>query len=189
MRRAGAVLPALAAMLLACAAPTHLDQGWYIDGVLVPDERWRAHDGAFLAMLLITDDAESLYDFWNTKPGNVPVSPVSKVAPGASVEAVVFFVGCKPDSQGNCHIWGTATVIAPDGRLLADRIEIPLWVGRPPPPHPALGISEHGVGMTDERLPGSYTSRMIVTDRIGDREVPLERELTIVQYARRPTSR
>ena len=179
MSRLGAVLLALAAMLLACAAPPQVDQGWYVNGAPVPDEPWRAHDGPFLAALVITDDAESLYEFWNTKPGNVPVSPVTKIAPGTSVEAVVFFIGCETDSQGNCDIRGSATVIAPDGRLLADRIEVPLWVGRPAPPGGALGISEHGVGMTDERLPGSYTFRIVVSDRIGNREVPLERELTI----------
>jgi hypothetical protein len=179
MSRIGAVLLLLAAVLLACAAPPEVGQGWYVDGAPVPDEPWRAHDGPFLAMLVITDDPESLYKFWNTKPGNVPVSPLANVAPGASVEAVVFFIGCESDSRGNCDIRGKATVIAPDGRLLADQIEIPLWVGRPAPPGRALGISEHGVGMTNERLPGLYTFRLVVSDRIGNREIQLERGLTI----------
>jgi hypothetical protein len=132
-------------------------------------------------MLLLTDDPDSVYDFWNTKPGHVPVSSITEIAANASVEAVVFFVGCAPDPQGNCGVWGTATVTSPDGSLLADRIEVPLWVGRPPPPGQALGISERGVGMSNESLLGSYSFRMVVTDRIANRQVSLEQELTIVQ--------
>ena len=53
MSRLGAVPLALAAMLLACAAPPQVDQGWYVNGAPVPDEPWRAHDGPFLAALVI----------------------------------------------------------------------------------------------------------------------------------------
>jgi hypothetical protein len=155
--------------------------GWYVDGVLVADEPWRGHNGPFLAMLILTDDPKSVYDFWNTKPGNVPIPSTSKVAPGASVEAIVFFVGCEPDPRGNCSVWGTATVISPNGSLLADRTEVPLWVGRPPPPGRALGISEHGIGMSNESLPGEYTFRIVVKDRVARRQVSLEQKLSIVQ--------
>jgi hypothetical protein len=170
----------LLAACLACASPSD-DQGWYVDGVPVADNPWRGHDGPFLAMLVLTDDPESVYDFWNTKPGNVPASSITHIAPGASVEAIVFFVGCEPDRHGNCGVWGTATVRSPDGSLLADGMEVPLWVGRPPPPGRALGISEHGIGMSNESLPGSYIFRMVVTDRIANRQVSLQRELTIAQ--------
>ena len=180
MIRTGALFLPLVAAYLACASPTD-DRGWYVDGVPVADEAWRGHDGPFLATLILTDVPETIYDFWNTKPGNVPVVSITKIAPNTGVEAVVIFAGCKPDHQGNCGVWGTATVISPAGSLLADRIEIPLWVGRPPPPGRALGISEHGIGMRNESAPGSYIFHMVVTDRIADRRVSLKQELTIMQ--------
>jgi hypothetical protein len=180
MSRAGVLFLSLVAACLACASTVD-DHGWYVDGVRVADESWRGHDGPFLATLILTDDPKSVYDFWNTKPGNVPVPSITSIAPDTSVEAVVFFVGCEPDPQGNCGVWGTATVISPNGSLLADRVEVPLWVGRPPPPGRALGISEHGIGMSNESLPGSYVFHMVVTDRVANRQVPLEQELTIVQ--------
>jgi hypothetical protein len=181
MSRGVLVITSLAFALAACAQPAPNDHGWRVNGVRVPDEPWRAHDGPFLALLFITDDAQAIYEFWNTQPGNVPVEPVASAAPGVAVEAVVMFVRCQPDRDGNCNVWGTASVIASDGRVLASETEVPLWVGRPPPQGDALGISEHGVGLVVESFPGSYTFRMVVTDRVADRQVSLAQELAVAQ--------
>jgi hypothetical protein len=155
--------------------------GWSVDGVLAPDEPWRGHDGPFLAQLVLTDDAKALYEIWNTKPGNVPMRPTVHAAPGTHVETVVLFVHCQPDRDGNCSVWGEATVEASDGRVLADGIEVPLWVDRPPPPGDALGISEHGIGLVVADFAGSYTFRVVVTDRVAGREVALAQELAVAR--------
>ena len=173
----------LALVSLACASPSANDYGWYVNDVLVSDEPWRSHDGPLLALLFITDEvkAEALYDFWNTEAGNVPIEGITTVAPGVAVETVVVFAGCEPDDEGNCAVWGTASVVTGAGRVLAEQIEVPIWVGRPPPQGASLGISEHGVGTVTDRFAGSYTFRMVVTDRVAEREVPLVRELVIAQ--------
>ena len=168
-------------VLVSCATAAPQDHGWHVNGVPVPDEPWRGHDGPFLALLLVTDDAKALYEFWNTKPGDVPVQPIARAAPGTNVETVVFFSHCQPDRRGNCDIWGTATVETTDGRVLASRTEVPLWAG-PPPPGEALGISEHGVGLIVGDFSGSYRFRIVVTDRVANRRVVLTQWLAVGRF-------
>ena len=176
MRRSALLL--LAAML-GCAAPTPDEQGWDINGVLASDEPSRGHDGPFLAMLFLTDDAEALYDRWNSEPGNFRTQNMHSARPGASVEAVVVFVRCQRDPAGNCNVWGTATVEASDGRILARDVEVPLWVGRAPVPDPALNISEHGIGLVVEASVSSYKFHMVVSDRNAERTVTLVHDLIV----------
>ncbi|MBW2270824.1 MAG: hypothetical protein JRH16_19860, partial [Deltaproteobacteria bacterium] len=163
MSRHTAVLLSLTLVLIAGAEPPVDDAGWQVNGIRVPDEPWRAHDGPFLALLFISEDAKALRDSWGTKPGKVPLEPTTHAAPGVAAETAVFFVRCQPDSEGNCDVWGTASIVARDGRILVNRKKVPLWVGRPPPPGEAIGISEHGVGLVTENFAGSYTFYMIVT--------------------------
>ena len=115
--------------------------GWSVNGVLVPDEPWRGHDGPFLAALFLTDDAEAVYERWRTQPGDFKTGNIHEARSGARVEAVVVFMRCQPDETGNCQVWGTATVEAGDGRVVARGVEVPLWVGRPPPPDPRREIA------------------------------------------------
>ena len=88
---------------------------------------------------------------------------------------MVFFARCQPDGHGNCSVWGKASVETSDGRVLAKGVEVPLWVDRPPLPGDALGVSEHGVGLVVADFAGSYTFRVVVTDRVAGREVALVR--------------
>jgi len=171
----------LALAWVGCAgAPPDAD-GWRVDGGLVPDEPWRGHDGPFLAQLVLTHGAKALYESWSAQPGAVPVHPEVHAVPGARVETVVYFVRCQPDGDGNCSVWGKATVEASDGRVLADGVEVPLWVDRPPPPSDGLGMSEHGIGLVLEDFAGSYTFRVVVTDRVAGREVALVQELAVAR--------
>jgi hypothetical protein len=95
------------------------------------------------------------------------------------VEAVVIFARCQPDADGNCRVWGTATVETSDGRVLTSGAEVPLFVGHPPPPGAALGISEHGIGLVLEDFAGTYKFKMIVQDRVAGRKVALSQELAL----------
>jgi hypothetical protein len=130
-------------------------------------------------MLFITDDAEALYARWNSEPGNFRPNNIHSAAPGAKIEAVVVFAGCQPDAAGNCNIEGRATVEASDGRVLARNADVPLFIGHPPSPHPALNISEHGVGLVVEEKVASYRFRMVVTDLTGKRRVTLVHDLEV----------
>ena len=154
------------------------EDGWYVNGKLVPDDPSRGHDGPFLAHLALTDDAERLYEAWNTKPGGVQMPELDEALPGAQVEAIVFFARCKADASGNCQIWGLATVTMNGNVVLARDVEVPLYVDQPKPTGLNLGISEHGVGMRIE-VASSYRFEIAVTDRVAHRTVNLVRDLKV----------
>lgn len=176
-REALVVLLVLAA---ACSTSSTSDgYGWSVNGVLVPDEPWRGHDGPFLAALFLTDDAEAVYERWNAEPGDFRTGNVHETLPGATVEAVVVFMRCEPDDSGNCQVWSKATVEAGDGRILAHGLEVPVWVGRPPPPDPALGIGEHGVALVVDEASTPYSFRVVVSDRVAQRQVELVESLRV----------
>jgi hypothetical protein len=165
-------------LLIAGANYLHSD-GWFEGGRPVPDEKWRRHDGPFKALLIVTDHADALYEAWNNRPGNIPASTVTRVAPGTAVEAVVFFAGCQPDHNGNCQIAGVGNVISKSGRKVAKDVAVDIWPSRPAPPPPALGISEHGMGLvvTSEDL--GYTFSLRLTDLVSKRSLVLERSFDV----------
>jgi hypothetical protein len=169
----------LALGFVCCAAAPADEHGWYVDGKRIPDEAWRAHDGPFLAQLVLSADARALQAAWKDDPDDAAVRPLDRAAPGSKVETVVFFARCEPDAAGNCSVWGTATIEASDGRVLANRVEVALWVDHPPPA--GLGVSEHGLGVVVEDFAGSYTFRIVVTDRVARREVSLVRQLAVAK--------
>jgi hypothetical protein len=145
----------------------------------VAGESWRRQDGPFLAELVLAHGARALFETWSARPGVAPLeSPVRAVA-GARIETVVYFAGCQPGGDGHCSVWGRATLERSDGRVLARAVEVPLSVDRPPPPGDTLGMSEHGIGLVVEDFAGSYTFRVVVTDRVAGREVELVRELAV----------
>jgi hypothetical protein len=176
------VVVALSILFGVGAAPDAAEpHGWFVDGKPAPDEPGRKHDGPFRAQLVLSGEAKALQERWSREPGTLPVRGMARAAPGARAETVVFFAGCQADAAGSCSVWGEARVDASDGRVLADGIEVPLWVGRPAPAPPALGISEHGIGLVVEDFAGSYAFRMVVTDRNAGRTVALVQELAVAR--------
>jgi hypothetical protein len=155
---------------------------WPLLGLGAPlSEPWRARDGPFLAQLVLTDQAKALQASWNERPGDAAPPSLVQAAPGSRAEALVFFAGCQPDADGSCKLWGQASVTAPDGSVLAAGVEIPLSLERPPPAPPALAVAEHGIGMRVQDVPGTYSFRMRVIDRVAGREVTLIRELAVAR--------
>ncbi len=179
MRRTLQIL-VLALAWAACAGAAPDVDGRRVGGGPDSDSPWRGHDGPFLAQLVLAHGARALYETWIAQPGDAPLEPAVQAVPGARVETVVYFAHCQPGGDGNCSVWGEATLEASDGRVLASGIEVPLSVGRPPPPGGTLGMSEHGIGLVVEHFAGSYTFRVVVTDRVAGREVTLVRELAVV---------
>lgn len=161
-----------------CAAPTGAE-GRPLADAPAPGASWRGRDGPFRAELVLAHGARALLESWSAQPGTVPVEPPLDAVPGARVETVVYFAHCQPGGDGRCSVWGRATLERSDGRVLAKDVEVPLSVDRPPPSGDTLGMSEHGIGLVVEDFAGSYTFRVVVTDRVAGREVELVRELAV----------
>jgi hypothetical protein len=164
-----------------CAGGEPAADGSRVAGASAPDEPWRGRDGPFRAQLVLVHGARALYDAWSAQPGAVPLEPPVRAVPGARVETIVYFAGCQPGGDGHCSVFGKATLETSDGRVLAKEVEVVLSVDRPPPSGDRLGMSEHGIGLVVEDFAGSYTFRVVVTDRVAAREVTLVRELAVVR--------
>jgi hypothetical protein len=173
------VLLTLAAMLTACAnsVPVEQNSSWYIENNPAPDNEWRKTNGSFGAQLFITDDAKSVYDFWENK-GGVPIKRLDRVPAGTYVETIVFFIRCAADPTGRCFVRGFITVTRSDGRVLAQNQEL-LLSERPPPEGYNLGISEAGVGLQLDDIDSSYLFEMRVVDAVANREVLLIQRIAV----------
>jgi hypothetical protein len=143
------------------------------------DEPWQGQDGPFAAQLVLSDAAKALQASWTEKPGDAVPGGLARAVRGTRAETVVFFSGCKPDTDGSCKVWGIASVSAPDGSVLAANVDVPLSLDRPPPKPPALAVSQHGIGLVVQQPEGTYTFKMQVIDRVAGRQVVLLRSLDV----------
>ena len=151
---------------------------WYENGKPAPDTPSRKSSGEFGAHLIVTDDADALYEFWRTKPGAVPVKAVGTVKAGTRMETVVFFVGCAADSVGHCLVEASATVTTGTGKVLIEDQRLTLSA-RQRPSGRNLGISENGVGVEADRAHRSYIFTLDVVDRVASRSVTLTQAVVV----------
>ena len=91
-----------------------------------------------------------------------------------SLIPMLFCISLAAGCCGSRGLDKVSGIVTLNGQPLAGALVEFHPVDREQTPRPA-------VGMTDERLPGSYTFRLVVVDRIGDRRISLARELTIAQ--------
>ena len=148
--------------------------GWYVDGVQVPDEPWRGHDGPFLATLVITEDLEATVRAWFASPPDTPPSTnIFDAAPGSTVIFCIFVAHCQVDSSGVCDVSGGIRIETSDGRLLPNGREIPWSSAQKPGPH---GNFDAFLGLRLHASHGSFSYRATIYDHIGNRQISLVQE-------------
>ncbi len=174
------IIALLVGVMSACASPSGVAQNssWYINDAPAPDTEWRKTDGPFGAQLFITDDAKSVYDFWENEEGGVPIKRLDRAPAGTHVETVVFFIRCAPNRDGKCSVRGFITVTRSDGKVLAKDQEL-LLSEKPPPEGFNLGISEAGAGLELEDFDGSYLFEARVVDAVANREVHVNQRIAV----------
>lgn len=106
------IIALLAGAVSACTSASRVEQAssWYINDAAAPDAEWRKTDGPFGALLFVTDDATSIYDFWEHEEGGVPIKRLDRAPAGTHVETIVFFIRCAPNRDGKCSVRGFVTV-------------------------------------------------------------------------------
>jgi len=156
---------------------------WREDGKVVPDTSWSKSDGDFGAMLDFTDKPDELYAAWEKAGAAVHWTHTTTAVRGIPIVAVVFFTGCSQDAKGKCNLVGRFTTITPSGKPYGDPIDADVWVGLPPPTSKDLQLSHSHMGLVidpgDEL--GVYSVRLELTDRVSNKKMNLERQVTAVE--------
>jgi hypothetical protein len=118
----------------------------------------------FGAFLIVVEDPQALFDEWQ-KPGTPNVKTVSEVKRDVLIGAFVIFGGCKPDARGVCNSEVTYTIYNPDGSVLGEKKDQPLWKEPAPPvQNSQLGKAVLALRLSDDAPAGDYLVKAKVSD-------------------------
>jgi hypothetical protein len=147
---------------------------WLENGKSAPRDPNRASDGAFGAMLVLTDDWDGFTQRWEHPSAGFEVPRVSSIQKGHPLMSAIIFTGCRADPSGNCSVSGDFLVIDPNGKTYADQKGVNIW-SLPPPPDRHLELSAGGLGLSlDPPDPlGTYAVIAHVTDRVSNKTLEL----------------
>ena len=166
--------PIAALAILLSATAFAAQSSWLENGKSASQDISRASDGAFGAMLVLTDDWEGFTQRWEHPSAGFEVPEVRSIQKGHPLMSAIIFTGCKPDSAGNCSVTGDFRVIDPTGKNYADQRDVNIW-SLPPPPAPQLQLSAGGLGLSlDPPDPlGRYVVVARITDHIANKTLEL----------------
>ena len=157
--------------------------GQWVEGDSPASETpWTGNSGPFGAILVVTDDSEGFFEEWNRPPD--PERPPSinstqLALRGERVDAILVFTGCQPNPE-LCDVAVDYRVLKPDGSTYAEQEGVPVWKGAEVP-EGRLQLSEQNLGLAfepDDPL-GVYRVEALVRDRVADRSIALETELSV----------
>ena len=175
----------LIAAMLFCSLVTTTHAQWRDAGRVVPDTEWSKSDGALGAMLLVTDDPEGFFERW-AKPPSPDYKPeimtVSTARRGETVMAIIIFIGCAANPDGNCVSEVDYKVLNPDGSLYGDLKKGELWKDKPAPPDRYLQVSVANLAFKiEEDDPfGTYQLEAVVRDMVTNKQLKLKQTLEVV---------
>lgn len=126
----------------------------------------RAADMAISASLIVTTNGRELFQAWETNPaGGFSIAPVKVAKRGDFLSAVVLFMNCAADSDGNCNAELDITAFGPTGDVYGEFKGKELWVGKTAPArgHTQLGVDYMGLVIESHDPSGRY--RVVATAR------------------------
>jgi hypothetical protein len=160
----------LSALMLACSVGPTSESA--ISGELNPYPG-SASARSFGANLFLVADRDRFLADWNTPGDPARVETASTVKVGGSVEAVIAFWGCAPDTKGECHLYFRISVYGEDGSPISSGSPMPVWSGKPPPPAGRLALGETAATLTAGGKPAHLRVEAVVTDRVAGESVVL----------------
>jgi hypothetical protein len=147
--------------------------GWLENGKPVAVAPARASDGAFGAMLVLTDDWDGFLKRWAQPTAGFEMSSVGTIRKGQPLASAVIFTGCKAGDNGNCSVSGDFLVIDPNGKVYADQHGANIWSLAPPDPRLQLSVESLGVSLDPPDPLGTYTMTATITDLIAKKTLKL----------------
>ena len=151
---------------------------WLTNGVAASGDSAMASDGAFGAILVLTDDWPAFLKSWERPTPGFYFQSARSMSRGRPVTSAIIFTGCEPEKSGNCSVVADFRVLDPAGKTYADQKAANIW-SFAPPPDKILQLSVESLGMSlDPPDPlGTYTFIATVTDRIAHKTVELRKTI------------
>jgi hypothetical protein len=159
-------------LILIAAAPAFSQ--WKQNGERAVDAPDHKSVNGFGGHLIIVENPREFIQEW-LKPETPNIKPASDVKRDESIGAFVLFAGCKGDAQGACNSEVDYAIYKPDGSLLVERKEQPLWKEQAPPaPNSQLGRAILALQLGDDEPAGEYTVKAKISDLNADISFELE---------------
>ncbi|MEO6198590.1 MAG: hypothetical protein ABIO68_01440 [Sphingomicrobium sp.] len=160
--------------LLSVSALAHATQpGWIENGKPAADNAARAANGAFGAMLVVTDDWEGFLKQWEQPMAGFDIPRLATIRKGRPLTSAVIFTGCKADSSGNCSVLGDFRVVDPNGKVYAEQRGANIWRLPPPDPRLQLSVESLGLSLDPPDTLGTYVLTATITDRVANKTLEL----------------
>ncbi|ESQ74490.1 hypothetical protein ABAC402_14320 [Asticcacaulis sp. AC402] len=147
-----------------------------------PSNGFPEQNGPLSGMLIVIPQRE--VDEFNKPAGaGRHLNRVSRAEPGAVLAIKLVFVGVETDWDNNVDVTYDLSITAPDGRLYGDEYKAVAGVkgklGR------ARGVYDNRnkvvlMQFEDKDVPGVYTIRALLRDKVGGRELPLQTQVELL---------
>lgn len=145
---------------------------------------WQERQGAFRALLVLTEKHEALLDAWRHAPdARVPPDSfaTSTIHKGKKLDAVVFFANCLGAGPEPCDLTADFALRNPDGSLYFEYRNLPLQIDPPGAPDEVM-LGNPYVGFIAEPSDpvGRYVFEVMIRSP-GGAAVLLRRSLDVVE--------
>jgi hypothetical protein len=153
-----------AALFLLLITATPAFGQWKQNDQSAADAPERKTVNGFGEHLIVVKNPREFIQEW-LKPETPKIRSATELKRGDSIGAFVLFAGCKTDAQGACNSEVDYTVYKPDGNILAERNEQPLWKEQAPPsPNIQLGRAILAFRLGKDNPDGEYRVKAKVSD-------------------------
>ena len=169
-----AICCALPVLLLASSVQAEQTHSWLTNGVPASGDSKMGSNGAFGAMLVLTDDWPAFLKSWEQPTLGFEFRSAHSIGKGQPLTSAIIFTGCQAASSGNCRVVADFRVLDPAGKTYAENKGANIW-NLAPPPDKILQLSVESLGVSldpPDRL-GTYVFVASVTDRVANKTIEL----------------
>ena len=138
---------------------------WLADGKPTADSDWSKASNGFGAQLIVVGDPKAFLEMWN-KPEQPDIKVADSVVRGQQFGGFILFAGCKAGSDGNCNTTVDFSILGPDGKVMARRLnQVVYSEAELDRKTTYLGKAILGMRLSDASSLGRYTIIATVSDK------------------------
>ena len=148
------------------------------NGVPTSGDHAMASNGAFGAMLILTDDWPAFLKSWQRPTLGFEFRSAHSIGKRQPLTSVIIFTGCQAAADGNCSVVAEFRVLDPAGKTYANMKGLNIWSLAPPPDKILqLSVQSLGVSLDPPDPLGTYVFVARVTDRVATKTIELRQAI------------